>query len=231
MRAQSASSSPARSWPWLTWASGIKRRPCAGLSAAFRSEPPESHTCTPKDRGGSHYTATRASRTCFAACDSPPEKRDRPLLRSRNGVCPYLSVGRRFAAAAEGIGELAEVGLGRLEVDGAVVLRPVVGLVRGAEEEVPHRQEGGEVLVDAFLVGGVVPVVVLGRGDQPAQVREAPAQVGVDEDRVEGNEHEVAVQRRRGEAQDEYRQEREGARHEHIDDVHARAGEPVHLAA
>jgi len=100
-------------------------------------------------------------------------------------LAPISAVGRRPAFAPERVGELPEVGLGRLEVDCAVALRPVVGLVRGAEQQVPQRQEAGEVLVEALFVRSVVPVVVLRRGDHPAQVREAPAHVGVDENRVE----------------------------------------------
>ena len=61
--------------------------------------------------------------------------------------------------------------------------------------------------------------------------REAPGDVRVNEHRVQRDEHEVGVERCRFEAKQEQRHERQAPRHDHIDDVQARAGQPVHAAA
>ena len=82
---------------------------------------------------------------------------------------------------------------------------------RRGKQQIPQRQGAGEVLVDAFSIRRVVPVVQGRRPDQPAQHRKLPAHGGLDERGVERHEHETGLQRHWRHAEDEHRQER-GAR-------------------
>src|SRR4029077_10478646 len=135
------------------------------------------------------------------------------------------------ALAFEGIEQLPEIRFRWLEFYCAVFLRPVAGLMCRAEHQVPHRKEAGEVAVQTFLVGGVVPVMKFRSGDDPANAWPAPADIGVDIYRVKRNKDQVHIQGGRRETHHEYREETGGARDEHVYDVHARAGEPVHVFA
>ncbi len=62
------------------------------------------------------------------------------------------------------------------------------GEIGGVEEQVPEREETGEISVDGFGGAGVVPAME-GRGDEDVAERaECPVHVGVDEDGVETEE-------------------------------------------
>jgi len=84
----------------------------------------------------------------------------------------------------------------------------------------------GEILVDRAR--GVVPVVEARRGHQPLERAQIEPHVGMDEHREERDEDEVRVDGRRCEAEHIERHEREAARHDDVDQVQPRPGQPVH---
>ena len=86
-----------------------------------------------------------------------------------------------------------------------------------------------EVLVDGRH--RVVPVVEGGRREDPAQPWEAETEVRVQGHRLDGHEHQIGHQGARREAQHEERHEGDGARHDHVDQMQARARQPVHRGA
>ena len=118
----------------------------------------------------------------------------------------------------------------RLAAD-PVGLRPPRGRqVGGAEQPVDHRQVDREVAVDGDPVQRVMPVMEARRHHEPFERAQAEPHVGVDEDRVERDEDEVGVERRRREAEHVERHERQPAGEHDVDQVQPRAGQPVHRA-
>ena len=77
-----------------------------------------------------------------------------------------------------------------------------------------------------------MPVVVARRHQHRFEpTREVPGDVRVDEHGMQRDEHQVGVERCRFETEQEQRYEGQASRHDHIDDVQARTGQPVHVAA
>ncbi len=99
----------------------------------------------------------------------------------------------------------------------------------GAEEPVDQREVDREVLVVECGIIAVVPVVVLRRDEQVFEKSKRDAGVGMDGDRLQGNDCHVSVKHRHGEAQYVERNVRERPRDEDIHEVQPRAGEPVDL--
>ena len=72
-----------------------------------------------------------------------------------------------------------------------------------SKEHVKHREVYGEVLVNRFFIGSVMPVVKLRRGENIAPFAHVKAQVCVDEDGIERHKPDVSVERIGIEAHDE----------------------------
>src|SRR4030095_4884732 len=133
--------------------------------------------------------------------------------RQKAGTSPV----RRFLLALERIDELATPRFRRLEFHRAVLLGPVRWHVGRAEDHVDERQEYREILVDALFIGRVMPVMELGRGENPADAGPAMAYVLVNVDGVKRHENEIRVDGGRRKTENEDRQESEQPVHQRID--------------
>jgi hypothetical protein len=98
----------------------------------------------------------------------------------------------------------------------------------GAEQGVEEGEVGRVVFVDSRRVAAVVPVVKVGCDDQLLQKAPAQADVGVVKHGLEAHDQDVGVHHAAREAEHVDGPEDRGARDDELEDVHARACQPVH---
>ena len=106
---------------------------------------------------------------------------------------------------------------------GPVVVRHVIG----AEDPIDPRHVHGEVRVDGLRRRAVMPVMKARHHQHAFQPAAPESHVRVNEHRVKRDEHEIGIDRRRREAQQDYGNEREDTGDDDVDQVKARSGDPV----
>jgi len=109
---------------------------------------------------------------------------------------------RSLRIIPERVNQLSEVALREPLISQPHRLGPLVtGQVVGAEEPVDQREVDREVLVVERGIIAVVPVVILRRDQQVFEKPKRDAGVGMDADRLQGNDRHIGVEHRHGEAQ------------------------------
>lgn len=100
--------------------------------------------------------------------------------------------------------------------------------VIGTEESIEQREVDGEIDVDGFLVGPVVPVVKLRRDEQLVDERQSPANIGVNQGGADVGQQDVDLDGQWGESESSYRNRGDGADEQYFHKVHTRTGHPIH---
>ena len=77
------------------------------------------------------------------------------------------------------------------------------------------------------MFDAVMPVMETRHDEDLLKEAEAAADIGVDEGGVDVDHKDVGLQRRFLEAEHEHRRRRRGAQHDDLQEMHARAGDPV----
>ena len=73
-------------------------------------------------------------------------------------------------------------------MDAKILRQPMPRHIVGAENNVPEREESGEIFIDGRRVLRVMPAMEDGRRDHGAQRPEIPVHVGMQEDGVKSQE-------------------------------------------
>src|SRR5262249_1563661 len=156
------------------WARSLPPRPEAfGPGCQIRRQRPTAEPRRPRARlcCGNWFEETSGRRARQLARASPRKEK----LHSRPGA----HTPRPSTRPPERSGELAEEGLGDgLPADPEGSRLPAGGEVESAEEDVEGGEEAGEVLVQSFVLRGVVPVVEDRAREDVAEGVEGPAHVG-----------------------------------------------------